>query len=308
MIAIGPATPVLSGSSFTSFDGDRFPCRSWVPNEKPALTVVAFHGIAGAATDWSDLGERLLAELPGAALYAPDLRGQGHDPVRSRRGDILHRSEWFRDALTLTALVRARHPGTRIVWAGESMGSLIATHAAATAPAPPCEALLLASPIARLHDGVPPWKRRALRWGAALLPKLRLSLETLSGQRDVRVVRDTVHQDQAQTNPYHVPAFSLRLLCTLGEMIESMTLLAPRLRMPVFILHGGHDLFSRTEDVVDFAGCFPAPGHVRRTFYPDSYHLLFYDHESERVLTDVVRWLRELATSCDGPAAPPGLG
>lgn len=290
--------PALAASSFTSFDGDRFPYHKWLPKNgsSPELVVIGFHGIAGAASDLSNLGEHLQDHLPGTAVYAADLRGQGNDPVTSRRGDIHHASDWFEDAYTFSRLVRNRHPGAQVVWCGESMGSLIALHATATAPgkALPCDALILSSPITRIHDDFPAWRKTALRWGAFLFPRFKVSLESLAGVDEARVIKGVVHQDQVETNSYHVSTFTLRLLHTLGTMIETMPERAEEAELPVLLLHGGHDIFSKARDVEAFQHRFPSRAAVDRTFYPESYHLLFYDHQREKVLGDIARWLRKI--------------
>jgi alpha-beta hydrolase superfamily lysophospholipase len=292
--------PALHDTSFTSFDGDRFPYHKWLPKNgrSPRTVVIGFHGIAGASSDLSTLGEHLQEHLPGVAVYAPDLRGQGNDPITSRKGDIRHAHDWYRDIYTFTRLVREQHPGSRMVWCGESMGSLIALHATASATQSsktlPCDALILSSPITRGLDDFPKWKQTALRWGASLFPKLKISLESLSGEDEVRVIKDVVHQDQVATNSYHVSAFTLRLLFTLGTMIETLPAQAGKLDLPVLLLHGGHDIFSKAQDVEDFASRFPPTAKVQRTFYPESYHLLFYDHQREKVLADITRWLRKI--------------
>ena len=113
----------------------------------------------------------------------------------------------------------------------------------------------------------------------------------------MRVIRDVVHQDQVQTNSYHVSAFTLRLLYTLGTMIESLPAQATRVELPVLLLHGGHDIFSRPDDVKAFSKRFPPGARVKRHFYPESYHLLFYNHQRGRVLADITRWLRYLNRS-----------
>jgi alpha-beta hydrolase superfamily lysophospholipase len=295
--------PALHESTYTSFDGDRFPYQKWLPKKdrSPRTVIIGFHGIAGASNDLGNLGEHLQENLPLTAVYAPDMRGQGNDPVAWRKGDIAHRHDWFNDIYTFTRLVRRRHPGATIVWCGESMGSLIALHATAAAQAThdalPCDALILSSPIARVHDDFPAWKRTALRWGASLFPRLRISLETLSGEDEVRVIKNVVHQDQVKTNSYHVSSFTLRLLYTLGTMIETVPEQARQLDLPVLLLHGGHDIFSRPEDVKSFATQFPEKAKVQRTYYPESYHLLFYDHQRETVLRDITRWLRKIKSS-----------
>ena len=296
-VSPGPHGPALGKSSYTSFDGDRFPYKRWLPNGDAKLVIIGFHGIAGASDDLTNLGEHLRKHLPGTAVYAPDTRGQGNDPQVSRRGDIHHAEEWYKDAYTFNRLVRTRHPEARVVWLGESMGSLIALHAAARAgggKAPPCDALILSSPITAIRRDVPRWRVRLLDFGAALFPRYRVSLEGLSGQENVRVTSETVHEEQAQTNPWHVPEFTLRLLKTLERLIRTMPAEAPAISTPVLILHGGKDVFSDPVDVEAFADRFPPAARVARRYYPESHHLLFYDHERGRVLADVTRWLSTL--------------
>ena len=127
-----------------------------------------------------------------------------------------------------------------------------------------------------------------------LLPRRNISLDRLSGEDEVRVIRDVVHQDQVQTNSYHVSAFTLRLLYTLGTMIESLPAQATQVKLPVLLLHGGHDIFSHPDDVEAFSKCFPPGARVKRHFYPESYHLLFYDHNREQVLADITSWIGSL--------------
>jgi len=285
--------PALGKSTYTSFDGDRLPYRRWLPkNGDTKLVVVGFHGIAGASVDLENLGTHLQDHLPGAAVYAPDLRGQGYDPQVSRRGDIRHQEDWILDARTFSRLVRTSHPGSRVVWWGESMGSLIALHTVATTDPPPCDALILASPVVRIGDNIPAWRRGLFRLASFVAPKKRISLESLSGEDTVQVTRGEVHQDQAATNPYHVSKFSLRLLASLEHMIRTAPEAAGQVSIPVLVVHGGHDLFSNPADVAHFAKRFPTP--AKRHYYPDSYHLLFYDHEKDKVAADVTTWLREL--------------
>lgn len=295
MFALGPQ-PSLSETTYVSFDGDRFPYSRWLPREDPKTVVIGLHGIAGASTDLRILAEHLLTHHPSTAVYAPDLRGQGNDPLLERRGDIRCPSDWILDLHTFSRLVRARHPNSNIVWCGESMGSLIALHAASTVSerSPPCDVLILSSPIARIRSDLPLWRRTALRWAALLLPRFKLSLESLSGETETRVIRDTVHQEQVSNNDYHLSEFTCRLLNVIARLIERMPDRAEKLSVPVLLLHGGEDVFSHADDVASFATSFHAAPMVDRYYYPESYHLLFYDHERERILADLSAWLKKV--------------
>ena len=176
------------------------------------------------------------------------------------------------------------------------MGALIVLHALASAPDAEltCDAMILSSPIVGIHEDIPAWKRLLLRPLSTLLPRIRISLEALAGKEEVQVTKDSIHQEQTEHNPYHVPTFTLRLLATLGSMIESSPRCARRIIQPVLILHGGHDILSRSTAVESFAREFPDPEKVTRQFYPESYHLLFYDHQREKVLSDLNQWVHSL--------------
>ena len=297
--AQGPVPPAqirLDETHLHTFDGEKLPYTQWLPQEKPRTVIIGVHGISGAVSDFRPLANHILAESPRIAVYGAETRGQGNDPAKERRGHIRKRSDWFRDLISFTALVRQRHPEARIVWCGESMGSLVVLHtyAAAAKKENLCDAMILSSPITAIRDDFPRWKVSLAKLAAALFPKARISLETLSGQSEVRVTKDTVHEDQAQNNPYHIERHTLRLLATLGDMMETAPEAGQSLDLPVLVLHGGKDVFSRPNDVKAFIASLPEEASVTRKFYPESYHLLFFDHQSDQVIRDLTNWVEDL--------------
>ena len=72
----------LENKHLHSFDGDRLPYTTWMPKTAPDQIIIGVHGISGAASDYKPLGDHLLANLPGTALYAAETRGQGNDPIK----------------------------------------------------------------------------------------------------------------------------------------------------------------------------------------------------------------------------------
>jgi len=290
-----PKTVRLEKKHYQSFDGDRFGYRKWLPKSEPTMVIIGVHGISGASLDYNPLATQVLKDLPNTAVYAAETRGQGNDPIKERRGHIRKREHWFRDLLTFTHLVRQKHPKASIVWCGESMGSLIALHTFSDSTKNgkiPCDALVISSPIADIKGDFPAWKEKLAHGLALLFPTLRVSLETLSGNNEARVTKDSIHQEQVQQNPYHVKRHTLRLLSTLGKMIRSTREAAATITVPTLILHGGKDVFSDPEDVKKLAQAFPK--EPVRKFYPESYHLLFYDHQSDQVIRDITKWLGQL--------------
>src|SRR5271156_979581 len=102
-------------------DGAIFPYLRWkamvLPDQEPRAVVVAIHGLSGAAMDFEPLGNHFTKH--GIVTFAPELRGQGNDPVASRRGDLVKVQEWYDDLSAFLALVRCRFPDTQIYYYGE---------------------------------------------------------------------------------------------------------------------------------------------------------------------------------------------
>ena len=277
--------------------GETFGYRKWIAEDRePDVVIIGIHGFCGASIDYTNLGEHLLKHQPRTGVYAYELRGQGSDPIHARRGDIGSPQDWYRDLFAFTQLVRERHPDAKIVWFGESMGALIAAHAWREAPAdePPCDGLVLASPIVRFRDDIPAWTPGLLQLAATTLPLARVSLEALAGGQDVQMTQESHHAEQAKKNPYHIEQYTLRLIGTLAGLIGGMNDCAAAIRSPVLVLHAGKDFFNSDSDVRGFVARIPEDTPVTYRNYPNAYHLLMYDVKKEVVFRDVERWLNRL--------------
>jgi len=63
--------------------------------------------------------------------------------------------------------------------------------------------------------------------------------------------------EQAETNSWHIDKHTLRLLVTLGDLIDGMPECAKTFQVPTLVLHGDKDFFSSTDDVKSFFGNIP---------------------------------------------------
>lgn len=276
---------------------ETFGYRSWVAKGvEQDIVVIGIHGFCGASIDYENLGNHLLKNQPKTALYAYEVRGQGNDPLRARRGDIGDPKDWYRDLFAFTQLVEERHPDAKIVWYGESMGAMIASHALRESPVsdPPCDALVLSSPIVRFKDDLPAWQPALIQVAAATAPLARISLETLAGGQAVQMTQTSTHDQQSETNSYNIEKHTLRLLGALGRHIDSMNDCAATFRVPVLVLHGEHDFFNTDSDVRGFVSHIPAATPKTYKNYSGAYHLLMYDAKKEKVFKDVESWLSKL--------------
>jgi acylglycerol lipase len=295
--ACAPRYTLVNHTTGTSWKSDSFGYRKWISNQlEPDVVIIGIHGFCGASIDYVNLGNHLLKHQPKTGLYAYEVRGQGSDPITERRGDIGDPKDWYRDLFAFTQLVEERHPEAKIVWFGESMGALIAAHALGEAPAndPPCDGLILSSPIVRFRDDIPAWTPGLVQIAATTLPLARISLETLAGGQELQMTQTSVHNEQVQTNSYNVEDHTLRLIGTLAKHIETMNQCATQFREPVLVLHAENDFFNTDSDVRGFVARIPS--HVSATYrnYPKAYHLLMYDEKREKVFKDVERWVNQL--------------
>ena len=98
-----------------------FPCERWLPEGKSFGTVVCVHGLSGAATDFVTLAR---SSPSRSGLFALNLRGQGSDPHRPRRGAALDLEDISRDISSFCRR-HALHYREAPLWVcGESMGAL----------------------------------------------------------------------------------------------------------------------------------------------------------------------------------------
>lgn len=276
---------------------DTFGYRKWISREhQQDVVLIGIHGFCGASLDYTNLGNYLLRHQPQSGLYAYEVRGQGSDPILARRGDIGDPREWYQDLFAFTQLVRERHPEAKVVWFGESMGAMIAAHAWHQAPKgqPPCDALVLSSPIVRFRDDIPAWTPGLVRVAATTLPLARISLDALAGGQQVQMTQQSTHGEQVKNNPYHVEQHTLRLIGTLSHLITTMNDCAARMQTPLLILHGGLDFFNNDADLRGFVARVPQSTSVTYHNYPKAYHLLMYDERKEAIFRDVTRWLNRL--------------
>ena len=278
---------------------ETFQYRKWVrSSSKPDTVLIGLHGFCGASIDYENLATHLLKTQPGTAVYAYEVRGQGRDPLKERRGDIDDPANWSRDLLTFTDLVKKENPGARIVWFGESMGSLILSHTyydiVSKGGKAPCDAIGVTSPVVKIRDDFPEWKKELVRGISKVAPGARVSLEALSGGEPVQMTEDTIHSEQSETNSWHVEKHTLRLLVTLADMIDEMPECATAYQVPTLVLYGGQDFFTSPNDVKSFIAEIPESTDLTRKYYPEGHHLLMYDSVKDEVITDIGKWLNTL--------------
>lgn len=285
--------PTCTQHPWTAPDGATFSYSHWSADGELRAIMIAVHGLSGAALDYEPLA-RAIAPM-GFATFAPELRGQGNDPVPARRGDLDRLETWFDDLDAIIALVRAENPGLPIYYYGESMGAAILTRflAQATPDQLPI-GLILASPVIAIQQPVPAWLNVIFRTPLLVWPKFRVNVRKMAKREKVQrhVTRDEAHREWFLTAPHKLDAFTIRFFKCLQDLITGCFDAAARIRVPVLVIYAQHDIFIRTDLVEEF---FARLGSVDKelTLYPESFHLLLHDHDRDEVLERITGWLRK---------------
>jgi acylglycerol lipase len=289
-------------AKWASADGEDFPYTSWLAEGKaqPRAIVVCVHGLSGAASDFDQLGTRLSKQ--GLAVYAYELRGQGNDPEASRIGDLSSPELWYRDLDSFLGMVRKRHKQIPVFLYGESMGALIAMHGfpgMSDANRSSIRGLIYASPVVALPENLPPIKEFFVRLVMSILPKLKVSLVNLAGDRSAQVTGDSNHWEQIQKTKHYVPRFSLRFLRSVEAMAWGATDAARSIKKPVLVVYPGMDVFTRPEQVEEFFRVLESPDKTKRLF-AGSHHLLAFDKEREALFKLVGEWIDKRCLHAQG--------
>jgi alpha-beta hydrolase superfamily lysophospholipase len=277
----------LGDDAFTMPDGARLPYRTWLPPEGAAITavVLALHGMNDSRDAWEIPAPAFAAA--GMAVYAPDQRGFGAAPGRGlwAGGQAL-----VDDAREMARLVRARHPGAKLVLMGESMGGAVLMRLAIAPDAPADARYVLVAPAVWGRARMSIVLRGTLWLAVNLVPGMVLTgapiRVTASDNREalIRLARDplTIHQTRVDT------------LRGLVDTMDGALAAAPLFRAQALFLYGGKDELVPPEATAATWRALPLagqPGGQTLAFYPNGYHLLMRDLDRKIVLSDVVAWV-----------------
>ncbi|MEV7967076.1 alpha/beta hydrolase [Sphaerisporangium sp. NPDC088356] len=219
--------------------------------EGPQEKAVFVHGLAGSATNWTDLMAELHDQVRG---YAVDLPGAGYSPAPPG-GDYSIGAH----AAAVTALIE--HIGGPVHLLGNSLGGAVAVRVAATRP-DLVRTLTLVSPA--LPDLLPRYGPARVAMSAA--PRLGewavTRLRSLPPERRIRATMAMCYADSGRVHPVRLedavaelrrrdelPYAGLALVATARALVneyfrrgaDSLWRLATQVTAPTLVVHGRHD-------------------------------------------------------------------
>ncbi|MFC4995517.1 alpha/beta hydrolase [Rubritalea tangerina] len=276
-----------------SFDTTPLPYQSWGNLSSPNQVIIALHGFCGASADFTNWANICTQQNPNLAIYALNLRGQGFDPVVNRRGDIPTHHDWLRDLWHATKTLKIKPPHAECIWAGESLGAIIACHALTHATHHVrCDRLILLSPVISLDHLVPQWMQSLATCIAKIQPERRIPLSLIASNQNLQVSHHpTNHASQSATNAWHVDSFSLRFLAAVQRLISQMPSLSHQISIPLLVVNGGQDFFLPVETIESWLAHLPETTPLTHHYFSESYHLLLYDHRADTIAQCCADWI-----------------
>lgn len=165
-----------------SFDGNSIFFRCYSPRQQRARSqridglIVAVHGFGEHSGRYAELAERLGEK--NVALATFDLRGHGKSG--SRRGDAENLHAMVLDVLFVISQARAilgLASQSQLFFGlmGHNLGAVLLTYAAALLR-DSCPPLLLASPLFRVRETLPGWKKFLIQNAPHMIPLLPIPM------------------------------------------------------------------------------------------------------------------------------------
>ncbi len=257
----------------------------------PAEAAVFVHGLAGSATNWTDLMAELADDLTG---YAIDLPGAGYSPAPPD-GDYSVRGH-TRAVVALLEHVSERHGGAPVHLFGNSLGGAVSVRVAASRP-DLVRTLTLVSPA--LPDLLP--RYGPARVAVSATPRIGDwvvgRLRWLPAERRVRATLAMCYADAAQVHPERIkdavaevirrddlPYAATALVGSARGIVaeyfrwgaDTLWRQAARVQAPTLVIHGRRDRLVDPRMAARAARTFPDvrivtlphAGHVAQMEYP----------------------------------------
>lgn len=284
-----------------SAEGPRLSC-AVVPGAAAGTgrVMVFLHGIASHGTFYCDA----LAGLRDVvdALYLPDLRGHGRSA--GGRGEVEGHGELMHDVASVIGFARERHPGDRLVLAGESMGALLSL-AYASRGRGDVDALVLAAPALRLRFAKLLAPRRVLHFAPRMLAAGLEGVPT-GGDLPSAMSRSAELERLIAEDGRHLKNVSLRYLTVVAAFMMRWKAYARRTAgIPALILHGQDD------DLIDPAASRALHRMMPRSELlqvPGAWHNLFFDSAAPEVIDAIRRWTNANVVRREVSSAGPRCG
>ena len=271
---------------FATADYCRIFWQKWIPEEEVRAVLIFQHGLGEHSGRYQNLLDAM--EGSGLACYALDARGHGRS--EGKRGHVQPFGQYADDLHQLVQIVEEEQPGCKIFLLGHSLGAVIAADYAFRYQEK-LQGLLLSS------SGVLPHMTGYFTL-ASLVTKI-LARYVLDLSLDAYLKLHYLSHDKQVIDDYRAdPLTHGKATPALGHALFTIyprhITLAPRLRIPLFVIHGTGDKITNPQGSEAF---YQHAGSEDKTLklYEGLYHETMNEIPVARaeVLSDVRKWIEE---------------
>lgn len=289
LVLPGPkiTAPEFTDTALIMSDGVRLPLHSWSPNKAPKAIILALHGFNDYG-QFINEGAQYFADQ-GFLVYAYDQRGFGAAPHFGRWPG---RKALADDLVSITDLLRQKHPALALFHLGASMGGAVIMTAATRREALKSEGLILAAPAVWGWSSMRFYERWALGLLSHTLPWL-----TLSGKNLNIKPSDNIEMLRALgRDPLIIKNTRVDTIWGLVNLMDAAQIAAPKLSAKTLILYGDLDEVIKQKPTQKMLGNLPktVPSSHKLIKYRRGYHMLLRDLQAERVWRDIVSWIKRI--------------
>ena len=268
-------------STFTASDGDNLAVQDWhLPEEvQPRATVLVVHGLGEDAHRSDPFAQR----LNGWGFAVRSYDQYGHGDSGGVRGGLPQSARLIDDLGDIVESTRSRQPGVPLVLLGHSMGGLVAASFVARGLLA-VDALVLSSPaLATRLNAVQ-------KFAMAVVPRIAPNLAVGNGLDPRYLSHDPAVVAAYRSDPRVHDRITGRLAAFIQEEGARVRAAAAQWSLPTLLLYAGDDRLVDPAGSREFAERAPQPLVTARCF-PELWHEIFNERESEPVYTALKQWL-----------------
>jgi alpha-beta hydrolase superfamily lysophospholipase len=283
------SAPELNDNYFIASDGARLPIRIWKSNDsKPQAIIIAVHGFNDYSNFFGAPGNFLAKK--NITAYAFDQRGFGASPKPGLWPGVAALTS---DLMSLTSLVRARHPMIPLYLLGESMGGgvvmITLKNARKQAKKMGLSGVILSAPAVWGRQFMPWYQTTALWVAAHTFPRVKLTGRGLK----ITASDNIIMLRALGSDPLVIKKTRVDAIYGLTNLMDQAFKSAWELDEPLLLLYGKKDEVVPKKPTMEMISRLPKKAKASRKIilYDNGYHMLMRDLQAETVWRDIINWI-----------------
>ncbi len=282
----------LDTSFYFNSQGDDLFYRKWgeLKNYETQKVLLIIHGIGYHSYPFKKIMN--YTSNCDILLYAMDLRGHGFSG--KTKGELESNEKVLTDIDNMVSIIKNENPNTPIYLFGTSMGGLyVLGYALSNSNHTDLSGLILAAPALKIHKSqIFQLKNLKLLW-FLIFNHSKAGIHIDDKKLEISSInQEWIHSRKTDSLAlHHVCAHYLIEIHQMQKMVKKKAELS-LISIPVLIQHG------RKDKIVDIKGSYYLGKNLKNakaelTIYPNSYHSLFWDNDSNLIINDIIKWCME---------------